>query len=315
MTWIRVDTKLPSEPVIGKLCEVLKLKVPEAVGIFVCVQLGLGEHQKDGSIDSVSDTTIEDWARWKGRAGQLAAAIREHCVEREGGMKDAPGVMTGWWRNIGPLTKQLRDAQRPYGGEDAPDDPPPRGGQSHEKPARESRGDRAGKGSDVNAAAEAARARSTSAAAGAGAALAVAMVGSLEYVRRCVGMANRGLRDNPAFKQLRRGFNELTCSSQDAQLEWMKEGIPVEIAERAIYQRAVVYRPTATRPQPGGLAYFGNAVREAHERALADAAAAGIAIPSPSGNGATQPLTDAERYARQLEEEERRESGEGVQHA
>lgn len=84
----------------------------------------------------------------------------------------------------------------------------------------------------------------------------------LTYAQRCTIAANQGLRANSAIGER---FNELATSAQSAPSDWEAAGVPIEIAERVIGERARAYRPTARNLQPRSLMYFTRAVLEAWE--------------------------------------------------
>lgn len=86
-------------------------------------------------------------------------------------------------------------------------------------------------------------------------------VESAMYVIGCVTALNQALRENVHVTHPR----EVAASTQAGTVEWEKDGIPLELAERVIRDRAAIYRPNPRSKQPSSLKYFDAAVREAHE--------------------------------------------------
>lgn len=112
MTWLRWDTETRHHAVIGRLAEALKVKPAYALGHYFACCSGFGEHQTDGDVRAVSDTTLEGWALWTGKRGVFARAFRALCVS-DGSGRDPLGVIRGWWRQRAIVQKQERDRQRP----------------------------------------------------------------------------------------------------------------------------------------------------------------------------------------------------------
>lgn len=135
MTWFRVDTDIVRADVVHVLAETLSLKRPaEALGYYIGVLAGFGEYQPDGVVGAVTDTSLEDWAGWRGKKGEFARAFRRRCVSDGTNQKDPAGTIRGWYRNRKLIEKQVRDRLRPDGRkrdeeDDDPPDPPenPRG--------------------------------------------------------------------------------------------------------------------------------------------------------------------------------------------
>lgn len=92
---------------------------------------------------------------------------------------------------------------------------------------------------------------------------ALAVAAPPTYQRRCTIAANAGLHANALIGDV---FNELVASVQTAALDWERDKIPVELAERVIGERARAYRPEGRNRQPRNLRYFDAAVRDAAER-------------------------------------------------
>lgn len=304
MTWIRWDTSAPRHEIVGALAEALKISPAQAFGHYAAACCGFGEYRPDGLAAAVSDTTLEDWALWRGKAGHFAAVFRQLCLEQRPGHHDLPGTVKGWWRQRAPIDKQIRDAERRR--EQSAENPR----ETRAKPARLSRGDpletRATSwGHDNDNEDVYGTTQSSTASAGARAlsdgpdppgtdptgpdTLAAGNdlpgpdpPGPTQYAQRCTGAANRGLQEN-ALVRAGAGFNELVTSNQlEAAEQWRTAGIPLDLAAQAIYDRARRYRPSPSYRQPTGLRYFARAVQEAWE-CTASRHLAGDMVPSAPG--------------------------------
>lgn len=85
MNWIAIATAIVDDPSIGALSEDIKRDVVPTVGHVVLVLCKLPQHAPDGSLGSVTDSTIEQWARWRGARGVFAAAFRARlCTDDRG---------------------------------------------------------------------------------------------------------------------------------------------------------------------------------------------------------------------------------------
>lgn len=83
---------------------------------------------------------------------------------------------------------------------------------------------------------------------------------------RIIRAANRAMADNPAIDQ--RKFRPIPTghgSRQDV-LDWIAEGIPIDVILEAVTERAREYRPDGDNRQISTMRYFGAAVREAYRR-------------------------------------------------
>lgn len=249
MTWFRVDVGIGDHELVGAIVEGLEVSVREAVGLYVLTLAGFAEYQADGVVKSVTNTTLEEWAKWRGVKGRFATFFRSQCVESRQDQRDAPGVVKGWWRQRALLEKQLRDAAKPAGKRRVPPQIPR--GNSGGSPAGSSGyvdedEDENGKNLSVPPRA-----------------LVSEILSPVQFTIRCTAAANRGLRENPAIN----GFNELVSSAQDEPGLWQTAGIPIDVAEAAIYQRAKAYRPKGRRTQPTSLGYFRLAVEDEWSKA------------------------------------------------
>jgi hypothetical protein len=87
-----------------------------------------------------------------------------------------------------------------------------------------------------------------------------------DYHVRCVVALNGGMKANPNLVNRHR---EVSASEMRGVVTWEADGIPIAIAEAAIYDAATKYQPSPLRPQPHSLKYFDAVVRRAHEAATA----------------------------------------------
>src|SRR4051812_2074120 len=78
--WVRYDGTMPGDPRIHALADDLGISTPEAIGLHVCVCLGIAQHHPLGVIDSVGERTLETWAGWTGQRGAFARAFRSGFV-------------------------------------------------------------------------------------------------------------------------------------------------------------------------------------------------------------------------------------------
>lgn len=135
MTWLRWDTEAPSSDVVGHLADALNVELAHAFGLYVACCLGFGEHRPDGMAGEVGDSTLEQWALWRGKRGRFAVAFRSRCVGED-------GVIRGWWRQEKLLVRQERDRVRPGEGTRKAHERPAEGHQkAHERPPLKSEGD------------------------------------------------------------------------------------------------------------------------------------------------------------------------------
>lgn len=243
MTWLRWDTDSPFSDVVGDLAEALDVQPAQAFGHYVACCLGFGQHRRDGMVSAVSDRNLEIWALWRGRAGRFAAAFRARCTA-DGSGRDTAGSVRGWWRQRALLDKQRRDALK-------------------RKPAQDQRETREGPPPKppgyATAAATLLTERNDTAAGKSTSSCARPL---LSYHSRCVVALNAGLQANPLIGSSR---HEIASTEMAGDVTWERDGIPVEIAERVVRDRAASYRPRDRSPQPRSLAYFDAPVREAWE--------------------------------------------------
>lgn len=250
MTWIRWDTGTAQHEVVGALAERLRIKPAQALGHYAAACCGFGEYQQDGNASVITSTTLEQWALWSGTKGKFALAFRDICLERREGQRDPVGSVKGWWRQRSYLEKQRADAARRHQpGEKTPQKPDenPRGfrGGTPSGFARHDDDDEDGNGTTT-----------TSSSSGG------PVISKTDYAIQCTVACNRGLRENPAVGMR---FNELVTGNQVAPGEWQDAGIPISLAERVVYERALAYKPAGSNRQPTNLKYFSKPVLEAWE--------------------------------------------------
>lgn len=113
MTWFRAEAGISRHEMIGALAEALHVKLHEAAGLYVFTLAGFADFQVTGEATTITTTTLEQWALWRGKPGRFAAAFRRLCVEDEPGQRDAIGVVRGWWRQEALLREQERSRSRP----------------------------------------------------------------------------------------------------------------------------------------------------------------------------------------------------------
>jgi hypothetical protein len=215
-----------------------------------------------GRLDQLQDATIEKWAHWRGTPGALASALRALCTDPDSG--ELKGFRS---RNAKILGKQLRDARkraprtagavRTEGGElgkllatRVPARVPAR------VLTKDPRANDDDDGNEGNApASSGGKAEDTP-----------SSISREAFEARCIAACNQGLRSNAAVVT---HFDELVAHSDEASTAWFDEGVPIEVAEKAIYVRASRYSPTSSSRQPRSLRYFDTPVREAWAREVA----------------------------------------------
>lgn len=107
--WIRVDAHKVDSPEVCELADALDIDVVLALGYVVTLGGAVAEHTDDGNIADVPDTTIERWARWKGKRGAFAPALRH-------GLQNAEGEYDNWHEAMGQLVeRRAKDRARKDG--------------------------------------------------------------------------------------------------------------------------------------------------------------------------------------------------------
>ena len=106
MNWIRIATKMKSDPRMGAIAAACKVRVPEAVGLVCCVLMEFPDHARDGDVAAVDDIVLEQWAGWNGKTGAFGAAFRHHLC-------DETGTVRAWEKHNGAaLRKADSDIER-----------------------------------------------------------------------------------------------------------------------------------------------------------------------------------------------------------
>lgn len=86
-----------------------------------------------------------------------------------------------------------------------------------------------------------------------------------EQIDLIIRAANRGMRENPAIGSAANPIVEGHASRRDV-LDWLDQGVPFELAESVVFERARTYPTSATRRQPHTMRYFTGAVLEAYDK-------------------------------------------------
>lgn len=258
MTWIRWDVNTADSEVVAFLAERLGLKPVHALGYYNALCCGFGMHRKDGNLGAVTDTALEVWARWDGKRGKFAEAIRAWCAEpMPDGTPRPPGELRGWWRQRALLAKQERDAQKPDGRKGRGSGLPR---ESRAGSAGDSRGMLGGNDND-NGDGDEYGGRSP---------LRSDLPPAVAPAVRLALAANAGLRANPTLPEGPHGraFRELLPNQAQAMATaWAEAGIPLALAEDVVRQVASAYVPQFVGDQIGSFQYFDRAVRAAHLKA------------------------------------------------
>lgn len=106
MNWIRIATKMKSDPRMGAIASACRVRVPEAVGLVCCVLMEFPDHVRDGDVAHVDNVVLEQWAGWGGKSDVFAAAFRRHLC-------DDAGAVRSWEKHNGAaLRKAETDIER-----------------------------------------------------------------------------------------------------------------------------------------------------------------------------------------------------------
>jgi hypothetical protein len=104
--WIRVDAHKVDSREVGELADALSVDVITALGHVVALGGAVAEHTDDGNIADVPDTVLERWARWQGKRGTFAPALRR-------ALQSDTGEYDNWHEGMGQLVeRRTRDRNR-----------------------------------------------------------------------------------------------------------------------------------------------------------------------------------------------------------
>jgi hypothetical protein len=82
--WLRVDAHKIDSREVCEIADALGIDVVQALGHVVALGGAVAEHTDDGNIAIVADTTLERWARWSGKRGAFAPALRRALQDENG---------------------------------------------------------------------------------------------------------------------------------------------------------------------------------------------------------------------------------------
>lgn len=102
--WIRVEAHAVDSVLIAELAEMLGIEPVLALGHLTALGGAVAEHTDDGLIGNLPNTTIETWARWRGKRGDFARATREV-------LQDGDGRLAEWQEAMGKLVEK-RERER-----------------------------------------------------------------------------------------------------------------------------------------------------------------------------------------------------------
>lgn len=112
--WIRVEAHEVDSVRVAQLAEALGIDPVMALGHLVALAGQVAEQTPDGHIATVPNVTIERWARWSGRRGEFARAVREI-------LQDGAGFLDDWNESMGKLVeRRAKDRQRKAGSKESP---------------------------------------------------------------------------------------------------------------------------------------------------------------------------------------------------
>jgi len=93
---------------LRKLCRLLSIPRPHAIGYLECLSHYVGNHHYDGDLSNMSDDDIEEAAEWQGEPGKfLAACIEVRLIDR-----DAAGTRLHDWLDWRPDYVRKRAQRR-----------------------------------------------------------------------------------------------------------------------------------------------------------------------------------------------------------
>jgi hypothetical protein len=134
--WVAVSVDLADDPKVIAFGKDLGVSTDTAAMSLVRLWGRMARHEMEtGDLSEVDDTTLEEWARWRGKRGRFAAGFRERFT--------VGGVVNGWWAWNGRHLRRARldrDAKRRARGYDEPPDNPRNfGGPSADGPPKSPR--------------------------------------------------------------------------------------------------------------------------------------------------------------------------------
>jgi hypothetical protein len=100
--WIRVNARLADDPDVRAFARVLFpttplwIAVAAACGLLVTLWGRVVDEQEDGNVADRDDDVLEEWAKWRGKAGAFATAFRSAFTHDD-------GLIRGWREYQGPL--------------------------------------------------------------------------------------------------------------------------------------------------------------------------------------------------------------------
>lgn len=282
MKWIRVASAIADDQKIWTLAELAGCDAFKAIGHLVTLWGVMTEQAKTGHLADVSDASLERWAKWTGRKGRFAAAVRATLC-------DDAGCVTAWEKYQGAAIREHEaDRQRKRAKNSAgipPETPPEKSRSSGDLPPLRDEHETTPNngGGDAGEPTEPDESPVTGTIIGDIPALALLLVRA----------ANRG--DTKG-----RGGEHPTPYCLDAHAHWLAEEVlrhgvdPLE-ARRSVYEQ-VVAKLAADGDRPRTLRYFlpgierhWARVQAARDAALAEPEPEGRALPALLGGPAIRP--------------------------
>lgn len=105
MAWIESHQTLRDHPKTKRLCRLLGVRLPEAIGYLHLLWWWCLDYAQDGKLGRYDAQDIADGVGWEGDATQLVEAlVRAGFLEREGDTL----VVHDWWDYAAPAEEQRR---------------------------------------------------------------------------------------------------------------------------------------------------------------------------------------------------------------
>lgn len=275
--WIAVDADLGENDKVRALSRLLFTSPAVPAWIAVLATEGLlanlwgkfARYQEDGRADRRDDEQIEEWAKWKGKAGQFASAFRAEMT--------TAGRITDWDEWQTPLIEYRRKERERYhrrkhargaptgaNAEPPPESPP-------EPPPPDIDTD-----TDLDLRQEPS--------------VSSLSAGARDFALALIVATNRGMQDHPLIGERGMPIHHGHGASLEAAERIQEAGIDLLWAESWCYTDAKRYKPTARSPQIRSLGYFLPKILNDWDSEMArQAAAAGGAPPelaAPNGKPA-----------------------------